>query len=66
MNSLLPHLELSIDQLLTKIDRLKFENQALRHKIAQGAREHSKLIEQRKLAANQVRLIINQLRETIS
>ena len=64
--SQLPHLEVSIDQLLNKIDRLKFENQTLRHKIAQSARERSRLIEQKKLAANQVKLIINQLRETVS
>lgn len=64
--SLLPHLEVSIDQLLNKIDRLKFENQTLRHKIAQSARERSRLIEQKKLAANQVKLIINQLRATVS
>lgn len=64
--SQLPHLEVSIDQLLNKIDRLKFENQTLRHKIAQSARERSRLVEQKKQAANQVRLIINQLRETVS
>ena len=64
--SQLPHLEISIDQLLNKIDRLKIENQNLRHKIAQGARERSRLIEQKKVAANQVKLIINQLRETVS
>lgn len=64
--SQLPHLEVSIDQLLNKIDRLKFENYSLRQKIAQSARERSRLIEQKKQAANQVKLIINQLRETVA
>lgn len=62
----LSHLEVSIDQLLNKIDRLKFENHTLRHKIAQSARERSRLIEQKKLAANQIKLIMNELRETLS
>lgn len=61
----LVNLEVSVNQLLTKIERLQTENHMLRHKLAVSARERSTFNEQKLHAANQVKLIINQLKEAL-
>ncbi len=54
--------ELQIDSLLTYLDRLKKENQLLRHQLAVSARERSELQEKNQRATKKIQHIINQLR----
>jgi len=55
--------ELQIDSLLTCLDRLKKENQLLRHQLAVSARERSELQEKNQRATKKIQHIISQLRE---
>lgn len=59
----LSELEYQVDHLLRSLERLKTENNMLRQKLANNARERSLLVEKNLYAAQKIKKIIAQLRE---
>ncbi len=55
-------LEYQVDHLLRMLDRLRAENETLRQKLAQHARERSQLIEKKHHVASKIKKIITQLK----
>ena len=61
----LSELEHRVDHLFRSLEHLKVENNALRKKVANQARERSLLIEKNSQAAQKIKKLIAQLREEI-
>lgn len=61
----LSELEHRVDHLLRSFERLKVENNALRQKVVNQARERSLLVEKNSQAAQTIKKLIAQLREEI-
>lgn len=59
----LSELEYQVNHLLRSLERLKTENNILRQKLANNARERSLLVEKNLHAAQKIKKIIAQLRE---
>lgn len=59
-------LEYRVDDLIGSVERLRNENQSLRHKLTSTTRECSRLRELNKKAAIHIRRIITQLKDELS
>ena len=61
----LNNLELQIETLIQKLQRLKMENQTLKNKLANSAREKVRVMETNTKAANRLRQILSQLKDEL-
>ena len=59
-------LEEQVDQLLSALQRLKYENASLKQKLNQNAKEQRLLQEKNQKAAAQIKQVINQLKDEIA
>lgn len=62
----LNNLEFQVDTLITNIETLKAENQALRNQLASANRERNRLKEKNQKATVKVKRIVAHLKEEIS
>lgn len=62
----LSDLETQIESLLESLNRLKQDNHALRNQLAMSAHERTQLQEKNQAAADKIRRIISQLRDSLS
>lgn len=58
-------LELQIETLIQKLQRLKMDNQTLKNKLANSAREKVRVMETNTKAANRLRQILSQLKDEL-
>ena len=61
----LNNLEFQIESLIQGLQRLKMENQALKHKLAGSTRERSRLQELNLKSAVKIKQIIKQLKDEL-
>lgn len=62
----LNNLEFQVDALLSNLEKLQRENQALRSQLATTNRERTRLKEKNVRAATKIKRIITQLKEELS
>lgn len=62
----LNNLEFQVDALITNLEKLQRENQALRGQLASTNRERTRLKEKNQKAATKIKRIISQLKDEIS
>lgn len=58
-------LELQIDNLIRAMERMKTENQSLRHKLSNSSQERARLQDKNKRASIQIKQVIRQLKEEL-
>ena len=62
----LNNLEFQVDALLSNLEKLQHENQALRSQLATSNRERTRLKEKNLRAATKIKRIITQLKEELA